>query len=308
MQAKTKKVIADIKALKVQGARNIAKAALNSVIYEIKNSKERSSNEFVREISKTIEVLSKARPTEPMLRNVMMAMQKYAVENRRKDAKLLKSGMLVYCKRTLDEIDKNVEKLKDYGAKYIPDKATIMVHCHSSTVTGIIKKAVKMGKEVDVIACETRPRYQGRITAEELAKAGIEVTFIVDGAMNFFAKKTDFALVGADAITATGDLVNKIGTSTLAHIMRFHDKSFFSATETLKYDPLTQYGVREHIEERDPTEVWKVKMKNLKIRNPAFDVTAAKYINAYITEQGIIPPQALIGVLEKERNPQTFKI
>lgn len=308
MQKKTKKIIANIKALKVQGAREVAKTALNSLVYEIENSKERSSNEFVREISKTIEVLSRARPTEPMLRNVMMEMQRYAAENRRKDAKLLKSSMVAYCKRMLAEMDKGVEKLEEYGAKYIPEKATIMVHCHSSTVTGIIKKAAEMGKEVDVIACETRPRYQGRITAEELAKAGIKVTFIVDGAMNLFAKKADFALVGADAITATGDLVNKIGTSTLAHIMRFHDKSFFSAAETLKYDPFTQYGAREQIEERDPGEVWKVKMRNLMIRNPAFDVTAAKYINAYITEKGIIPPQALIGMLEKERNSQRFKI
>ncbi|MEM4216181.1 MAG: S-methyl-5-thioribose-1-phosphate isomerase [Candidatus Anstonellales archaeon] len=301
MQAKTKKTISDIKALKIQGARNVAKAALNSLIYEIENSKEKSSNEFVRKISKTIEVLSKARPTEPMLRNVMGRAQNYIVKNRRKDAALLKNGAVSECRKILKYMDESVERIKEYGAKYLPEKATVLVHCHSSTVTGIIKRAVKMGKEIDVIACETRPRYQGRITAKELAEEGIKVTLIVDGAMNVFARKADLALVGADAITAAGDLVNKIGTSTLARIIRTHDKSFFSAAETLKYDPMTQYGTREEIEERDPKEVWKIRMKNLKIRNPAFDVTAAKYINAYITEKGIIPPQSLISVLEKER-------
>ncbi len=300
MQNKTKEVIRDIKALKVQGARNIAKVALKSLIYEIENSKARGSNEFAREISKTMEVLGRARPTEPMLRNVMRRAQEYAVQNRRKDVKLLTSGMSAYCTKLLKEMDESVEKLKEYGAKYIPEKATIITHCHSSTVTGIIKKAVKMGKDIDVIACETRPRYQGRITAKELAQEGIKVTFIVDGAMNYFAKKADFALVGADAITAAGDLINKVGTSTLARIMRINDKSFFSAAETLKYDPLTQYGLREEIEERSPDEVWKVKMKNLKIRNPAFDVTAAKYINAYITERGIIPPQSLVAELKEK--------
>lgn len=300
MQKKTKETIKKIKELRVQGARNIAKTALNSLIYEIENSKERTSNQFVREISKTAGILSRARPTEPMLRNLMDKAQRYAVQNRRKDAKLLTSGMIEYCKELLKNMDESVERLKEYGARYIPKDATIMVHCHSSTVTGIIKKAAKMGKDIDVIACETRPRYQGRITAKELALAGIKVTFIVDGAMNYFAKKTDFALVGADAITAAGDLVNKIGTSTLARIIRINDKSFFSAAETLKYDPLTQYGEREEIEERSTKEVWDAKMKNLIIKNPAFDVTAAKYINAYITEKGIIPPQSLVAELKEK--------
>lgn len=300
MQKKTKETIKKIKELRVQGARNIAKTALNSLIYEIENSKERTSNRFVRKISKTAEILGRARPTEPMLRNLMEKAQRYAVQNRRKDAKLLTSGMSDYCKKLLKNMDESVERLKEYGAKYIPKDATIMVHCHSSTVTGIIKKAAEMGKDIDVIACETRPRYQGRITAKELARAGIKVTFIVDGAMNYFAKKTDFALVGADAITAAGDLVNKIGTSTLARIMRINDKSFFSAAETLKYDPLTQYGEREEIEERSTKEVWDAKMKNLIIKNPAFDVTAAKYINAYITEKGIIPPQSLVAELKEK--------
>lgn len=300
MQKKTKETIKKIKELRVQGARNIAKTALNSLIYEIENSKERTSNQFVREISKTAGILGRARPTEPMLRNLMEKAQRYAVQNRRKDVKLLTSGMTDYCKELLKKMDESVERLKEYGARYIPKDATIMVHCHSSTVTGIIKKAAEMGKDIDVIACETRPRYQGRITAKELAQAGIKVTFIVDGAMNYFAKKTDFALVGADAITAAGDLVNKIGTSTLARIMRINDKSFFSAAETLKYDPLTQYGEREEIEERSAKEVWDAKMKNLIIKNPAFDVTPAKYINAYITEKGIIPPQSLVAELKEK--------
>jgi ribose 1,5-bisphosphate isomerase len=304
MEEKTKKIIRSIKELRVQGARNVARAGLKALMYEIESSKARTSNELIREISKTIDALGKVRPTEPMLRNTIRGVLEYGIKNRRKERRLLASEMIEYCKKTIVMMEESVEKLKEYGARYLPERATIMTHCHSSTVTGIIKKAVRMGKEIDVIACETRPRYQGRITAKELAEEGVEVTFIVDGAMNYFAKKADLALVGADAITAAGDLINKVGTSTLAHIMRAHDKSFFSAAETLKYDPLTKYGEREQIEERDPAEVWKVKMKNLRIRNPAFDVTAAKYINAYITERGIVPPQAFVSMVEGEK----FKI
>jgi len=120
------------------------------------------------------------------------------------------------------------------------------------------------------------------------------VTLTVDGAMNLFMKKADIVIVGADSVTSRGDLINKIGTSTLAHIARMNDVSFYSAAELSKYSPMTIFGTREKIEEREPAEVWDKPPKHVKIRNPAFEATAAKYINGYITEAGVIPPQSLV--------------
>ena len=107
-------------------------------------------------------------------------------------------------------------------------------------------------------------------------------------------------LVGADSVTSRGDLINKVGTSTLAHIARLHDVSFYSAAELYKYSPLTFFGQRERIEERDPKEIWDRPPRGVKIHNPAFDVTAARYINGYITEEGIVPPQSLFAVASQK--------
>jgi ribose 1,5-bisphosphate isomerase len=114
--------------------------------------------------------------------------------------------------------------------------------------------------------------------------------------MNMFMKKADIVIVGADSVTSRGDLINKIGTSTLAHIARMNDVSFYSAAELSKYSPMTIFGTRERIEERDPKEVWDKPPKGLKIRNPAFEATAGKYINGYVTEMGVIPPESFFAM------------
>jgi ribose 1,5-bisphosphate isomerase len=114
--------------------------------------------------------------------------------------------------------------------------------------------------------------------------------------MNMFMKKADIVIVGADSVTSRGDLINKIGTSALAHIARMNDVSFYSAAELYKYSPMTIYGTREKIEERDPKEVWDKPPRGVRIRNPAFEATAAKYISGYITELGVIPSQSFFAM------------
>ena len=190
-------------------------------------------------------------------------------------------------------MDEDFARLRENGSALLADGMTIVTHCHSSTVTGVIISAHKQGKKLKVFACETRPRFQGRLTAAELAKAGVDVTLSVDMGVDRHLKKADIVLVGADAITATGDLINKVGTSALAHLAQIHEVSFFSCAETYKYDPLTKYGVREKIEERSAAEVWDKPVRRVKISNPAFDATAARYINGYITEVGMVPPSAI---------------
>jgi ribose 1,5-bisphosphate isomerase len=114
--------------------------------------------------------------------------------------------------------------------------------------------------------------------------------------MELFMKKADIVLVGADSISSRGDLINKIGTSTLAHIARMNDVSLFCAAELAKYSPKTIFGTREKIEERNTKEVWERPPKGVKIRNPAFEATSGKYINGYITELGVIPPQSFFAM------------
>jgi ribose 1,5-bisphosphate isomerase len=213
-----------------------------------------------------------------------------------KDLRQLKRSIRAHEEGMLRQIDEDKKKLMRYGARLIPDRALVLTHCHSSTATGILMEAKRMGKRFKVVSFETRPRYQGRKTVKELADAGIDVTLAVDGAMALFMKKADLVLVGADSITSRGDLINKIGTSTIAHIARMYDVSFYVAAELAKYSPKTIYGTREKIEERDPKEVWERPPRKVKIRNPAFEATAAKYINGYITEMGVIPAQSFFSM------------
>jgi ribose 1,5-bisphosphate isomerase len=298
MHRAVSKTIQEIKSLKIQGARNVAKEALKALLNAGKESKARTNASFSKEVKQAAEALSLSRPTEPMMRNILDRAS-HLIEAKSETAKStddLKRMLASHGKETLAEIADGAEKLAEYGAKLIPDGAIVLTHCHSSTSTMCMIAAKKMKKKFSVVSFETRPRYQGRKTAAELAEAGIDVTCAVDGAMNLFMKKADIVIVGADSVTSRGDLINKIGTSTLAHIARLNDVSFYSAAELYKYSPMTIYGTREKIEERDPKEVWENPPARVKIRNPAFEATAAKYISGYITELGVIPPQSFFSV------------
>ncbi len=301
------KTISDIKSLKIQGARNIAKIALENLLFVSQESKNRTIKAFVKELERTSVALSSSRPTEPMMRNILEEAVCFARTDDSEDVEELKKAFAKHVRFRLMEIEKGAKKLAEYGARIIPDGGVVLTHCHSSTTTSILIEAKKMKKKFSVVSFETRPRYQGRITASELARAGIDVTATVDGAMNLFMKKADIVIVGADAITSRGDLINKIGTSTLAHIAKMNDVSFYSAAELYKYSPMTIFGTREEIEERDSKEVWEAPPKKVKIRNPAFEATAAKYINGYITELGVIPPQSFFTLASEKLGIKLYK-
>lgn len=308
MRADIKKEIKEIKELKIQGARNVAKAAIQALMLQAQLSRAKNTKYYVYELAKLKEVLARSRPTEPMMRNLLDDAIDFLAEEAKKTKSIeeLKEIFIKREKEVMERIDKEAQRLYEYGARLIPKGAVVMTHCHSSTVTGILKKAREKDRVLKVIVCETRPRYQGRITAKELADAGIDTTLIVDGASNMFMKKTDLVLVGADSVTSRGDLINKVGTSTLAHVARLHDVSFYSAAELFKYSKKTFVGELEEIEERDKKEVWEDAPRKIKIRNPAFDVTAAKYINGYITEIGVIPPQSFFALATEKLGVKIF--
>ena len=283
-----KKVARDIKNLKIQGATHIAIEGLNSL------KKIEKDKRMLLECSK---FLAETRPVEPLLRNGLRYVLK-AVG----DGESVGSAVDEYLQLCVDAI----EKIIAFGAKRIEDTSKIMTHCHSSIVIDILKHAKQYGKKFEVIACEARPKFQGRITAVELSKAKIPVTFIVDSAANFFINKVDLVLVGCDAITAECDFFNKIGSSAIALCANEAETDFAIATELLKFDPETTFGTIEKIEERDFHEVWSKPPKGVEIRNPAFDIIPAKHIHFVITENGIMQPQGVLSSV-KEVYPWIFK-
>ena len=154
-------------------------------------------------------------------------------------------------------------------------------------------KAHEEGRNFQVICTETRPAFQGRITAKEMLSMGVKTTFIVDSAARSFMHDADMVIVGADAITSEGNVVNKIGTAAIALLAHEARKPFYVVSELLKFDPATLYGEYEKIEERSRDEIWKEAPPELNVRNPAFDVTPRDLIHGIICEEGIVSPQSV---------------
>lgn len=204
------------------------------------------------------------------------------------------------------------------GAALLPDYATVLTHCNAGglatggygTALGVIYAAREMGREVCVVADETRPLLQGaRLTAWELADQGVDVTVVCDGAAATLLRqgRIDAVITGADRVVANGDTANKVGTYPLAVLANRHDVPFYVAAPASTFDPDTPHGDGIEIEQRDPAEVLGFRdlrwaPEGVGAANPAFDVTPAELVTAFITEHGVLRPpfaESLGPVLER---------
>ncbi len=191
-----------------------------------------------------------------------------------------------------------------HGATLIPEGARIMTHCNAGalataghgTALGVIRSARDAGKNVSVIANETRPYLQGaRLTAWEMVQENIPVTLIADNMAGHLMSRgeVDLVIVGADRIAANGDTANKIGTYTLAVLANRHGLPFYVAAPLSTFDAKLADGSGIPIEERPAAEMTGYGDKRwapqgVSVRNPAFDVTPADLITAIITEHGVM--------------------
>jgi ribose 1,5-bisphosphate isomerase len=261
-----------IKSLEIQGAMNVAKSALIAMAKDVINFPEENPEKF-------LEILSSARPNEPMLRNIL----RWFI----KESKGLSGEVLLQdlANSILEEIEKGEKEIYSLGAELIHDGMKVFTHCHSSTTVGILKEAKNQGKKFVVFTTETRPRFQGRITAKELADSKIEVFHMVDSAAKYAIDGADIFIFGADSILPSGYLINKVGTGIFCVVAARYDVPTYCATHTLK---IVTDRIDEAVEERDPKEVWEDAPPNVKIKNPAFDKVHLKYITAFITEKGLL--------------------
>ena len=296
----------NIRKLQVQGARNVAIAAVKAIQTQAQGTKTKDKTQFLAELKKAQATLAESRETEPLMRNAMNCIVIQA-ENATTE-KVSELGRIVSenVDQFLTDLDASRERTAEIGAKRIFDGAVVFTHCHSSTVTRLLAKAKETGKKFSVVCTETRPAFQGRLTAKELIELGIPTTFIVDSATRTFMRDVDLVIVGADAITSEGNVVNKIGTGGIAVLAREARKPFYVVSELLKFDPATLGGECEKIEQRNPAEVWAEAPKVLKVRNPAFDVTPNRYIHGLICEEGIIAPQSIVQIM-RQKYPWVFQ-
>lgn len=289
-----------IKRLEVQGARNVAIAAIKAVEALADRTEAPTKKDFVRELVKAKDIFFSSRLTEPLMRNALRLIVNTVEKNEERNVKKLAEIVTQASGQFLTQLEESSKRIAEIGARRIRHDAVILTHCHSSTVTNLLKQAKHEGKSFEMICTETRPVFQGQTTAKEMLEIGVKTSFIVDSAARFFMNDVDLVLVGADAITSEGNVINKIGTSTVALVAAESRTPFYVVSELLKFDPATMYGDYEKIEERSPREVWKDPPKQLVIRNPAFDVTRRDFIHGIICEEGIVSPHSVTEVMHRK--------
>jgi len=215
----------------------------------------------------------------------------------------------------LDAAEKYVEqiidkcrKIGEYGETLIQDGARILTHCNAGALATVdygtalspMRVAKKRGKKIFVYVDETRPRLQGSLTSWELKNEEIEHVVIPDNAAGYFMEKgeIDMILVGADRIAMNGDFANKIGTYEKAILAKENNIPFYVAAPLSTFDRNLGRGEEIVIEERGENEIKRIRGVDIfpewvKVKNPAFDVTPARYVTAFITEKGIIKPDEI---------------
>jgi ribose 1,5-bisphosphate isomerase len=303
VMAETVHVTAEkIKKLQVQGARNVAIAAVKAIQTQADQTKTKNKIQFLNELKEAQTILNASRQTEPLMRNAIQWIITQAKAAETEKVEELSQNVMASANNFLKDLEDSKEHIAKIGAKRIHNGSIVFTHCHSSTVIRLLAKAKADDKNFKVICTETRPAFQGRITAKELVEMDIETTFIVDSAARTFIGNVDLVIVGADAITSEGNVINKIGTSSIAILAHEAKKPFYVVSELLKFDPETLQGECEKIEQRNPAEVWSEAPEKLRVLNPAFDVTPNKYIHGLICEEGVIAPQSIVEVMRRRHS------
>ncbi|RUM33305.1 MAG: ribose 1,5-bisphosphate isomerase [Archaeoglobus sp.] len=283
--------------MEIRGAARIARFAAETLKSFAESLKVSNTEEFDKKMKWAAKTLLDTRPTAVSLYNAVNYVMNYSgesVEEKRRSIVERAEQFVEWVKNA----HKNIGKI---GARRIKKNSVVMTHCNSSAALSVIKEAYRQGKVEMVFATESRPRRQGFITVKELASEKIPVTLIVDSAVRYFISEVDCVVVGADTITANGALINKIGTSQIALAAKEARVPFMVAAETYKFSPKTLFGDLVVIEERNADEVAPPEILSLdvKVRNPAFDVTPRDYIDVIITEIGAIPPEMAYLVIRE---------
>jgi ribose 1,5-bisphosphate isomerase len=290
-----------IKSMEIRGAGRIARAAAEALRDHALSLDAGDNAAFRQGMEQAAALLVATRPTAVSLPNAVHYVM--AGLGAAKTADDAKNGVVWRAGQFIASSQHAVERIAGFGARHIRDGDVILTHCNSEVALACMIEAHRQGKEIEVFATEVRPRNQGHITIRTLNDAGIKTNFIVDSAVRSFIRDIDLVIVGADAVTVNGAVVNKIGTSQVAQTAAEARVNMIVAAETYKFAPRTVVGELIRIEERPPAEVLPDEiaktLPNVTVRNPAFDVTPAEYIDLIVTEQGAIPPQMAYVIIRE---------
>lgn len=298
---------AAIKTLQVRGAPLIGIAAAMGLVAGLRDARRSGGGRdaFLARLRAASACLAETRPTAINLRWALTRMMTVAEETPG-DAATLWERLRVEATAIWEEDRAMCRRIGEAGLSLVPDGANVLTHCNAGALaTGGIGTALapiylahEAGRRVHVFVDETRPVLQGaRLTAWELGEAGVPCTVVADGAAGTLMRnaRVDLVLVGADRIAANGDFANKVGTYPVAVLARHHGVPFYCCAPSSTIDATTPDGEAIPIETRAADEVKTIAGRAIAPRdaaafNPAFDVTPARYVTAFITERGLVHP------------------
>ncbi len=295
-----------ISSLRVRGAPALGAIGGFGIAMAAARSNASSMEKLLDELRRIGDVIKATRPTAVNLawgvdRVLDAARDAY-------DTDSIQSIVLAEAKAIANEDVELNKRLGAHGAALLEDGNTVMTHCNAGrmacvdwgTALGVVRSAIEAGKEIKVIACETRPLNQGgRITAWELMEDSIPVTLITDSMSAHVMRQgmVDSVIVGADCITQDA-VFNKIGTYTHSIVAREHEIPFYVAAPVSTFD-FERMEDQVEIEQRDADELryianCQIAPLDVPVYNPAFDATPMENVTAVITENGIFRPPFLL--------------
>jgi translation initiation factor 2B subunit (eIF-2B alpha/beta/delta family) len=275
MEDEVEKTVRDIENVEIQGATNVARAGVRLLR---RLADEGAGEQRIDEVARR---LKNARPTEPFLFNCV----RVARETGEYD-------------RVLRQIERQ-EAIDENGAPLIGEDDVVYTHCHSSSVTSVLRKVAEE-KEFRARVTETRPLYQGRETARELADMGVPVRFYVDSGARIALREADVMMIGADAVLNNGKVINKIGSEMFAEVAGGYDVPVYVVTNSWKYDPMSSFGYETEIERRAAEEVWSRPPEGVDVVNYAFERIAPEKVDGIVSELGVHEPHDFVEVVSDE--------
>ena len=301
-----KKIYEDIKNLNIQGATNVAISAFEGMKIYIELSREEGKEEFLKTLFEIGKQLAYARDNESLARNGVTYLkhffgQRFSVLP---ELSVMKREFTSLCDRYLALIEGTKQKILDNNTRNMLNYDKVLTHCHSSTAVSLIKSIGKGDNDFEVVCTETRPRFQGRKTAQSLIDAKIKTTLIADSAAESFvigrgSVPIDAVFIGCDQITAKGHTINKIGSWGISMAAYYAGKPVYVVTPLLKIDA-NSFLESVKIEVRESKEIWEDAPKGLHIFNPAFEIVDNMLITGYLTEFGLILPTNIDEVVKEQ--------
>lgn len=301
-----------IKRMVIRGAPAIGVAAAMGIALGAIKIETSDRAKFLGEVNKITDVILATRPTAVNLFWAGKRMLR-VLDERESNINQIKTRLVQEANNILEEDIEICRNIGRIGAELIKDNSVVLTHCNAGalatagygTALGVVRCAYEAGKNIKVIATETRPFLQGaRLTAWELHKDGIPVSLITDSMVGHIMSKgmVDAVVLGADRIARNGDFANKIGTYSISVLAKSHGIPFYVAApiSTIDYD--CPEGSSIPIEERNTAEVTHILgnriAPDVNVYNPAFDITPSENISSIITEKAVVREPFIKGLSE----------